>query len=86
MNARPCGLSSSMLRRTSRASQSLKTSRMVTSVSGRSPVAPFITSFTSRMVFTLSLTRRTTEHSFSAINASPRRAWAGSDRLSRVNE
>eukprot|EP00965_Chrysotila_dentata_P064954 2153265-Pleurochrysis_carterae.AAC.1 len=83
MNARPCGLSSSMFRRTSRASKSLKTSRIVSRVKGRLPVAPFITSFTSRMVFTLSLTRRTTEQSFSAIRASPRRACAGSDRLSR---
>eukprot|EP00965_Chrysotila_dentata_P018898 629881-Pleurochrysis_carterae.AAC.1 len=58
---------------------------MVTRVRAKSPVAPFMTSFTSRMVFTLSLTRRTTEHSFSAIKASPRRASAGSDRLSRVN-
>eukprot|EP00965_Chrysotila_dentata_P005347 175941-Pleurochrysis_carterae.AAC.1 len=86
MKARPCGLSSSMLRRTSRASQSLRTSRMVISVSGKSPVAPFMTSFTSRIVLTLSLIRRTTEQSFSAIKASPRRACAGSDRLRRVNE
>eukprot|EP00965_Chrysotila_dentata_P154323 5100147-Pleurochrysis_carterae.AAC.1 len=49
MNALPCGLSSSMLRLTSRASQSLRTSRIVVSVSARSPVAPFITSFTSRI-------------------------------------
>eukprot|EP00965_Chrysotila_dentata_P154538 5106260-Pleurochrysis_carterae.AAC.1 len=71
MNARPCGLSSSMFLRTSRASQSLRTSRMVMSVSGKSPVAPFMTSLTSRMVLMLSLTRRTTEHSFLAIRASP---------------
>eukprot|EP00965_Chrysotila_dentata_P024043 796683-Pleurochrysis_carterae.AAC.1 len=58
---------------------------MVSRVNGRSPVAPFITCFTSRMVFTLSLTRPTTEQSFSAIRASPRRACAGSNRLSRVN-
>eukprot|EP00965_Chrysotila_dentata_P178578 5898049-Pleurochrysis_carterae.AAC.1 len=38
------------------------------------------------MVLMLSLTRRTTEHSFSAISASPSRACSGSDRLSRVNE
>eukprot|EP00965_Chrysotila_dentata_P082921 2736031-Pleurochrysis_carterae.AAC.1 len=85
MNAQPCGLSSSMFRRTSRASQSLRTSGMVMSVSGKSPVAPFMTSFTSRIVLNLPLTRRTTAHSFSAIKASPRRACAGSDRLSRVN-
>eukprot|EP00965_Chrysotila_dentata_P053006 1758469-Pleurochrysis_carterae.AAC.1 len=71
MNALPCGLSSSMFRRTSRASQSLSTSRIVSSVRGRFPVAPFMTSFTSEMVFTLSLIPRTTEHSFSAIKASP---------------
>eukprot|EP00965_Chrysotila_dentata_P030943 1030682-Pleurochrysis_carterae.AAC.1 len=36
------------------------------------------------MVLTLSLTRRTTEHSFSATKASPSRACAGSDRLRGV--
>eukprot|EP00965_Chrysotila_dentata_P122501 4048544-Pleurochrysis_carterae.AAC.1 len=63
-----------MLRLTSRASQSLRTSLIVSSVSVRSPVAFFITSFTSSIVLTLSLTRRATEQSFSAIKASPRRA------------
>eukprot|EP00965_Chrysotila_dentata_P135231 4471704-Pleurochrysis_carterae.AAC.1 len=37
------------------------------------------------MVLMLSLTRRSTEHSFSATRASPSRACAGSDRLRRVN-
>eukprot|EP00965_Chrysotila_dentata_P137124 4535641-Pleurochrysis_carterae.AAC.3 len=56
-NARPCGLSSSMFLRTSRASKSPRTSRIVVRVSGRFPVAPFITRLTSRIVFIDSLRR-----------------------------
>eukprot|EP00965_Chrysotila_dentata_P130155 4303169-Pleurochrysis_carterae.AAC.2 len=63
-----------MLRRISRASKSPMTSRTVTSVSARLPVAPFITSFTSSIVLIDSLKRRTTAHSFSAMSESP--SWA----------
>eukprot|EP00965_Chrysotila_dentata_P192733 6175345-Pleurochrysis_carterae.AAC.1 len=69
----------------SRASKSLKTSRIVTSVSGRLPVAPFITSLTSRMVLIDLLSRRKTAQSFSAMSAWPSWAWAGSERFKRVN-
>eukprot|EP00965_Chrysotila_dentata_P048564 1610774-Pleurochrysis_carterae.AAC.1 len=74
-----------MLRRTSRASKSPRTSRIVATVRPRSPVAHFITSFASRIVQMLSLNRRTTAHIFSAINGSPSNcACTGSDRFSRV--
>eukprot|EP00965_Chrysotila_dentata_P049359 1635852-Pleurochrysis_carterae.AAC.2 len=73
-----------MLRRTSRALKSLRTSRIVASVRPKSPVAPFSTSFTSNIVQMLSLTRRTTVHSFSAISGSPNWACTGSNRFSRV--
>eukprot|EP00965_Chrysotila_dentata_P259869 6213711-Pleurochrysis_carterae.AAC.3 len=49
-----------MFLRISRASKSLSTSRIVASVRGRIPVAPFITSLTSRIVLMDSLKRRTT--------------------------
>eukprot|EP00965_Chrysotila_dentata_P158957 5250835-Pleurochrysis_carterae.AAC.1 len=73
-----------MFRRTSRASKSPSTSRIVASVKFKSPAAPFITSFTSKIVQMLSLTRCTTAQSFSAISGLPNCACAGSDRFSRV--
>eukprot|EP00965_Chrysotila_dentata_P201661 6180687-Pleurochrysis_carterae.AAC.1 len=73
-----------MLRRTFRASKSLRTSRIVARVRARSPVAPFITNLTSRIVLMRSLRRRTTAQSFSATSESPKRAWTGSERLNRV--
>eukprot|EP00965_Chrysotila_dentata_P130808 4324355-Pleurochrysis_carterae.AAC.1 len=57
---------------------------MVASVRGRLPVAFFLTSLTSRMVLIDSLRRRTTEQSFSAINASPSCACAGNERFRRA--
>eukprot|EP00965_Chrysotila_dentata_P055239 1833171-Pleurochrysis_carterae.AAC.1 len=73
-----------MFRRISRASKSLSTSRIVISVSGRLPVAPFITSLTSSMVLIDSLSLRTTAHSFSEMSASPSCACAGRERFRRV--
>eukprot|EP00965_Chrysotila_dentata_P242549 6204927-Pleurochrysis_carterae.AAC.3 len=67
----PLRLSSSILRRISRASKSPRTSRVVTCVSTRLPVAPFITSFTSKIALIKSLKPRTTAHSFSAMSESP---------------
>eukprot|EP00965_Chrysotila_dentata_P169369 5593182-Pleurochrysis_carterae.AAC.3 len=55
-------------------------------VSGRSPAADFSSSFTSSSLLKLSLMRRTTEASFSAMRASLRRECSGNERLSRAKE
>eukprot|EP00965_Chrysotila_dentata_P020179 668159-Pleurochrysis_carterae.AAC.1 len=73
-----------MLRQTSLFWNSPRTSRMVTSVSGKLPVAPRIMSITSSLVVMLSPMRRTAAQSFSATRESPRRECAGKERLRRV--
>eukprot|EP00965_Chrysotila_dentata_P110312 3644541-Pleurochrysis_carterae.AAC.1 len=85
-SARPFGRSSSRLRCTSRACTVLNTSRIASSVRGRSPAADLSSIFTSSRVLMLSLRRRTTDASFSATRLSLSLECGGSERFKRANE